>query len=323
MEGPLLNLIKFILKRIAESVLLLLAITLIIFIAMKLTPNDAAVMLSGPEATEADIESMRNYLGLNDPLHEQYFNYMENLLKGDLGTSYTTKQNVGDEILARLPNTINLAVAAMIFAMLVGIPFGVLTSMKQNSFLDQTLTTASLVGISVPNFWLGSMLILVFSVLLGWLPTGGMTEPFWTPLGFKQAILPAIALGLATAAQFTRIGRASMLDVLQSDYIRTADAKGLRNRRIYFIHAFRNALIPLLTVFGTSFGGLLGGAIVTEKVFVINGLGTYLIDAISRRNDPAVQSTVLVIAMMYVVVNLVIDILYVFVDPRISYEGKS
>lgn len=315
--------LKFIVKRILLSAVLLFVITFIVFLAMKLTPSDAAVQLAGLDATEEDIQTMREYLGLDKPILVQYAGYVKKLLQGDLGTSFITRQPISAEILARLPNTINLAVSAVLFAMFFGIPAGILASVKQNSFADQFLTTGSLVGISIPNFWLGSLLILVFAVYLGWFPTGGMTKPFFTPEGFRQALLPSIALGLGTAAQFTRIGRSAMLDVLSSDYIRTADAKGLSNSRIYFMHALRNALIPLLTVFGTSFGALLGGAIVTEKVFVINGIGTYLIEAIARRNDPAVQSTVLVIAAMYILVNLIVDILYVFVDPRISYEGRG
>ena len=180
------------------------------------------------------------------------------------------------------------------------------------------LTTTALVGISIPNFWLGTMLIYVFSVLLKWLPSGGMTHYFWTPTGFKEAILPA--LSTATIASFTRIGRSAMLDVLQSDYIRTAKSKGLKKFTIIGIHALRNAMIPLLTQFGTSFGVLLGGAIITEQVFVINGIGTYLITAIKSYNSPVVQSTVLVIAAMFIIVNLIVDLVYCVIDPRIKYE---
>ena len=175
-------------------------------------------------------------------------------------------------------------------------------------------------GISIPNFWLGTMLMLVFSVRLGWFPSGGMTEFFWTPLGLRQVILPALALSTASIASFMRIGRSAMLEVLQSDYIRTARAKGLGKASVIFIHALKNAMIPLLTQFGTSFGALLGGAIVTEQVFVINGVGTYLVNAINTRNYPVVQSTVLVIAALFILVNLAVDLTYCVVDPRIKYE---
>ena len=208
----------------------------------------------------------------------------------------------------------------MIFACVIGIPLGVIAAIKKDSLLDNFLTTFSLFGISVPNFWLGTILILVFCVHFQLFPTGGMTEPFWTPTGFKQAFLPSLSLGLQVAAGFMRIGRSSMLDVLQSDYIRTAKSKGLKGWAIIVIHALRNAMIPIVTQMGTSFGGLLGGAMVTEQVFAINGIGSYLINAINQRNYTAVQSTVLIIAFMFVIVNLGVDLLYCVIDPRIRYE---
>ena len=208
----------------------------------------------------------------------------------------------------------------MILAVLVGIPAGILTALKKDKLVDNVLTTGSLIGISIPNFLLGTILMYIFSVVLKWLPSGGMTHYFWTPIGFKEAILPAIALSTATVASFTRIGRSAMLDVLQSDYIRTAKSKGLKRKTIIGVHALRNALIPLVTQFGTSFGGLLGGAIITEQVFVINGIGTYLIKAINNRDYPVVQSTVLVIAAMFILINLLVDLFYCVIDPRIKYE---
>ena len=259
-------------------------------------------------------------LGLDRPFLVQYLIYLRNLLTLDLGTSYTSRQPILDEILVRLPNTLNLACASMILAVLVGIPCGIITALKKDKLTDNVLTTFSLVGISIPNFLLGTVLMYIFAVRLELLPTGGMTHYFWTPTGFRQAILPAIALSTGTIASFTRIGRSAMLDVLQSDYIRTAKSKGLKQKTIIGIHALRNALIPLVTQFGTSFGGLLGGAIITEQVFVINGVGTYLISAINNRNYPVVQSTVLVIATLFILINLVVDILYCVIDPRISYE---
>lgn len=311
---------KYVLKRLLQMVLLLLGITFIVFTSLYLAPGDPAELVAGVNATADDVERIRVYLGLDKPFLVQYWNYLSLLLQGDLGTSITTRQPIVDEIAVRLPYTLNLAVAAILLATFIGIPIGIYAAVRKDSWVDQLLTTTSLAGISIPNFWLGSMLILLFSVKLGWFSTGGMTDFFWTAEGFKQAVLPASALGMAVAAQFMRIGRNSMISVLQSDYIRTAKAKGLKSNRIVIIHGLRNALIPILTVFGTSFGGLLGGAIVTEKVFVINGVGTYLLNSINARNYPAVQSTVLVIAALFVVVNLIVDLLYVVVDPRISYE---
>lgn len=311
---------KYITKRLLMMVILLLGMTFIVFASLYFAPGDPAEIAAGASATEADIEAMREYLGLNRPFIVQYGTYLINLLHGDLGTSYITRQPIFDELLIRLPNTLNLALSSMIFACVIGIPLGVIAAIKKDSLLDNLLTTISLFGISVPNFWLGSMLIIIFCVNLRIFPTGGMSEPFWTPTGFMQAFLPSLSLGMQVAASFMRIGRSSMLDVLQSDYIRTARSKGLKERAIIVVHALKNAMIPILTQMGTSFGGLLGGAMVTEQVFAINGIGSYLINAINQRNYTAVQSTVFVIAFMFVIVNLVVDILYSVIDPRIRYE---
>ena len=312
--------LRYVLKRIGNIVILLIGISFIIFASLYLAPGDPAELVAGANATPDDIERVRVFLGLDKPFLVQYWIYFTNLLQGNLGTSLVTRQPVLNEIITRLPHTLNLAFTSMLVAVLIGIPAGIISAIKKDSWLDNLISTTSLAGISVPNFWLGSMLILLFSVVLRWLPTGGMTEPFWTSIGFKQAILPSIALGMSVAASFMRVGRSAMLDVLQSDYIRTARSKGLKYSTIVVIHALRNALIPILTIFGTSFGGLLGGAIVTEQVFVINGIGTYLLSSINMRNYPAVQSTVLVIAFFFVFVNLLVDLLYVVVDPRITYD---
>ena len=311
---------KYILKRLGLMVLLLIGMSFIVFASLYIAPGDPAQMVAGAAATEQDIETVRASLGLDKPFLVQYGIYLKNLLTFDLGTSYTTRQPIAAEIAIRLPFTINLAVASIIIAVLVGIPLGVLTALKRDTILDNLLTSTSLFAISIPNFWLGTMLILLFAVNLGWLPSGGMTHFFWTPTGFKQVLLPAIALSTGSIASFMRIGRSAMLDVLQSDYIRTAKSKGINQSAVIFIHALRNAMIPLLTQFGTSFGGLLGGAIITEQVFVINGLGTYLITAINSRNYPVVQSTVLIIATMFIVINLIVDIVYCAVDPRIKFD---
>lgn len=311
---------KYVTKRILLMFLLLLGMSFLVFASLYIAPGDPAELVAGANATPEDIARVRAYLGLDQPFLVQYGVYLKNLLTGNLGTSLTTRQPILQEIIVRLPHTLNLACSSMIVAILIGIPAGIIAAIKKDTIIDNLLTTTSLAGISIPNFWLGSMLILLFSVTLRWLPTGGMTEPFWTATGFKQAILPSIALGLSVAAGFTRIGRSAMLDVLQSDYIRTAKSKGIKGYKVIVIHALRNALIPIITQFGTSFGGLLGGAIITEQVFVINGVGTYLINAINQRNYPVVQSTVLVIAAMFILVNLIVDLVYVLIDPRISYE---
>ena len=311
---------KYIAKRILLMLLLLLGMSFIVFASLYIAPGDPAAMVAGAAATPEDIERVRETLGLNRPFLVQYFIYLRNLLTLNLGTSYTTHQPILQEIAVRLPNTLNLACASMIFAILIGIPAGIITALKKDKFVDSLLSTTAMAGISIPNFWLGVMLIYIFAVKLKLLPSGGMTHFFWTPTGFKQVILPAIALSTQTIASFTRIGRSAMLDVLQSDYIRTAKSKGLQRNVIIFGHALRNALIPLITQFGISFGGLLGGAIITEQVFVINGIGTYLIQAIGYRNYPVVQSAVIIIAAMFIFINLIVDLLYCVIDPRISYE---
>ena len=311
---------KYVTKRILLMFLLLLGMSFLVFASLYIAPGDPAELVAGANATPEDVIRVRAYLGLDQPFLVQYGVYLKNLLTGNLGTSLTTRQPILQEIIVRLPHTLNLACSSMIVALVIGIPTGIIAAIKKDTFIDNLLTTTSLAGISIPNFWLGSMLILLFSVTLRWLPTGGMNEPFWTAVGFKQAILPSISLGLAVAAGFTRIGRSAMLDVLQSDYIRTAKSKGIKGYKVILIHALRNAMIPIITQFGTSFGGLLGGAIITEQVFVINGVGTYLINAINQRNYPVVQSTVLVIAAMFIIVNLIVDLVYVLIDPRISYE---
>lgn len=311
---------RYIVKRIGMMFILLLGLTFIVFGSLYLAPGDPAEIAAGASATAEEVEKMRVYLGLDQPFFVQYGNYLLGLLHGDLGTSLITRQPILGELLVRLPNTLNLAVASMIMACIVGIPLGIVAAIKKDTWLDNLLTTVSLFGISIPNFWLGSILIIVFCVIFKIFPTGGMSEPFWTAKGFMQAFLPSLSLGLQVAASFMRIGRSSMLDVLQSDYIRTARSKGLKEKTVIIIHALKNAMIPILTQMGTSFGGLLGGAMVTEQVFAINGIGSYLINAINQRNYYAVQSTVLLIAFMFVIVNLIVDLLYCVIDPRIRYE---
>ena len=312
---------KYIGKRIALMILLLIGMSFLVFASMYVAPGDPASMVAGPSATDEDIAAIRISLGLDKPFIVQYFLYLQRLARLDLGTSYTSRQPILDEILVRLPHTLNLACAAMIISVFLGIPAGILTALHKDSFTDNILTTSSLVLLSIPNFLLGVILMYFFGVRLKLLPIGGMEHFFWTREGFREALLPAFALATGTMASFIRLGRSAMLDVLQTDYIRTAKSKGLKRSVIIFVHAFRNALIPLVTQFGTSFGGLLGGAIITEQVFVINGIGTYLINGIRYYNYPVVQSTVLIIAAMFIIINLIVDILYCVIDPRIKLQG--
>lgn len=312
---------KFIVKRLAQMIIMLIGITFLVFSSLFFAPGDPAQLLAGISATQQDIENVRTSLGLDDPFLVQYGRYLNGLLHGNLGTSLQSRQPILGEIMVRIPNTINLAIGSMIIAVGIGIPLGIISAIKRNTILDYLATTTALFGISIPNFWLGIMLILTFSVKLRWFPTGGMTHWFFTPTGFSQIILPAIALGGRSAAVFMRLSRSAMLEVLQSDYVRTARAKGVKESIVIWVHAFKNALTPLVTVFGTTFGALLGGAMITEQVFAINGLGRYMINAIYVRNYPVVQSSVLVFAASFIIITLLVDIIYVLIDPRISYES--
>jgi len=300
--------------------LLLLGISFLVFASMHLAPGDPAAVIGGPTATKADLNAIRESLGLNDSFFVQYWHYLSGVLHGDLGYSFQTKQSVAEAISIRFPNTLSLAIASMVVAVIIGVITGIVSALKQNSWMDVSSTIIALAGISVPNFWLGAILILIFGVNLQILPVGGLDSPIWTVEGFKQIILPSIALGTASAAMIARMSRSSMLEVIRADYIRTARAKGVKEKSIVWIHALKNSMIPVITVIGLNFGFLLGGTIITEQVFAINGVGRLMIDAIAARDFPMVQGAVLLVASMFVIVNLLVDILYVFIDPRISYD---
>ncbi|MCA0150586.1 nickel ABC transporter permease [Rossellomorea vietnamensis] len=312
--------VALITRRFFELLLLLIGISFLVFGSMHIAPGDPASIIGGPTATDSDIAAIRDNLGLNDPFLVQYWDYLKGVLQGDFGYSYQTKQSVSEAIAVRFPNTLNLAIASMIVAVVIGLIAGIISALKQNSWLDVSSTVVALAGISIPNFWLGTILILVFAVNLQVLPVGGLDYPFWTIEGMKQLILPAITLGTGSAAMIARMSRSSMLEVIRADYIRTARAKGLKEKTIIWIHALKNSLIPVITVIGLNFGFLLGGTIITEQVFAINGVGRLMIDAIAARDFPMVQGSVLLVATLFVLVNLLVDIIYVFIDPRISYD---
>ncbi|MEK4094148.1 MULTISPECIES: nickel ABC transporter permease [unclassified Viridibacillus] len=312
--------ISLIARRIVELLLLLVGISFLVFSSMYIAPGDPSTMIGGPTATESDLENIRDNLGLNDPFLVQYGRYVKNAVQGDFGYSYQTKQSVSEAIAVRFPNTLKLAIASMIVAIIIGIVAGLISALRHNTWLDATSTTFALAGISIPNFWLGALLILVFAVNLQWLPVGGMDQPLYTWEGIKQLILPAITLGTGSAAMIARMTRSSILEVAKADYIRTARAKGLKEGKVIWIHTLKNAMIPVITVIGLNFGLLLGGTIITEKVFAINGVGRLMIDAIAMRDFPLVQGSVLLVATLFVVVNLVVDIVYTFIDPRINYD---
>ncbi|MER2262831.1 MAG: nickel ABC transporter permease [Psychrobacillus sp.] len=312
--------VSLIVRRGMQLIFLLFGISFLVFSSMYIAPGDPATMVGGPTATESDLESIRENLGLNDPFIVQYGRYIKNAVQGDFGYSYQSKQSVSEAIAIRLPNTFKLAIASMIVAIIIGVVAGLISALRQNSWLDMTSTTLALAGISIPNFWLGALLILVFAVNLQWLPVGGLSAPFYTAEGFKQMILPAITLGTSAAAMIARMTRSSVLEVAKADYVRTARAKGVKEKSVIWVHTLKNAMIPVVTVIGVNFGGLLGGTIITEKVFAINGVGRLMVDAIAQRDFPMVQASVLLVATLFVVVNLIVDIVYTFIDPRISYD---
>lgn len=307
--------LKYIGKRILFLLPVILGVSFVVFTMLYITPGDPARMALGQQASEEAVQNFREAEGLNDPFLVQYGRYVMNAVKGDLGTSYTTKLPVVKEILNVFPNTLKITLLSMAIAIIIGIPFGVLSAVKQYTFFDSVIMFFAMVGISMPVFWLGLILILVFSVQLGLLPPSGF-------YGFKYMILPAITLSAQAVAIITRMTRSSMLEVIRQDYIRTVRAKGQKEGRVIGFHALKNALIPIITVIGTQFGYLLGGAILTEVIFSINGVGRLMVEAIKMRNYPVVQGGVLFTALAFSIVNLLVDLLYAYVDPRIKAQYK-
>jgi peptide/nickel transport system permease protein len=297
----------------------MIGISLIIFSIMYFTPGDPARMILGEQATDEQLETLRREMGLKDPFLVRYFKYVKGIVfHGDLGTSYFTKLPVAVEISTRFPTTLLLATLSIIFAVILGVSAGIISATRQYSLFDNLATALSLFGVSMPTFWQGLMLIILFSVWLGWLPASGFQGP-------KYWILPVLSIGPSTSATIMRMTRSSMLEVLRQDYIRTARAKGLNESAVIMKHALPNAFIPVLTVIGLSFGGLLGGAVIAESIFSIPGLGKLMVDSIKTRNYPVIQGGILYIAIAFSVVNLVVDILYAYVDPRIKsmYGAKK
>lgn len=305
--------LKFILKRLLVMIPVLLGVTFIVFSMMYITDGDPARMVLGDLATDEEVEALRDEMGLNDPFFTRYFNYLKDLVHGNLGTSYAAKQPVTKVIVDRLPATIKLAFFSCLFAIIVGVPIGIISAVKQYSIVDNLARVISLLGISLPNFWLALLLMLFFSVKLGWLPPSGLYGPLYY-------IMPMISISAVSVATFARTTRSSMLEVIRQDYIRTARAKGQNEWVVIFKHALKNALIPIITIVGVQFATALGGAVVNEQVFAIPGLGKLMVDSIKARDFPVVQGGVLIIALMFSVLNLVIDLLYAFVDPGIKSQ---
>ncbi|MGM0201379.1 ABC transporter permease [Enterococcus sp. AZ149] len=307
---------QYIVKRILWLFPILLGVSFIVFAIMYLSPGDPVTMVLGEGATPEQYEAMRVQMGLDRSFIEQFFHYIKNVVvEFDLGRSYVSGRVVMDEILVRLPNTIKLSVWSVLFASLIGIPLGVISASRPYSKVDNFLMFLSLVGVSMPTFWQALLLIILFTSTLGWLPASGFDT-------WQQMIMPVFALASSSIGTIARITRSSMMDVLDQDYIRTAKAKGVNGSKVTFHHALRNALIPVVTVIGLQFGALLGGAVLTETVFSINGIGTLMVNAIRTRDTMIVQGGVLFIAFIFTMVNLCVDILYAYIDPRIktSYD---
>jgi peptide/nickel transport system permease protein/oligopeptide transport system permease protein len=290
----------------------LLGVSLVVFLLLHLLPGDPARIIAGLLASEEDVAHLRTELGLDQPLVLQYLNFLGNLLHGDLGHSVRTRQPVLDEVLARLPATIQLAVISMVVAGWLGILAGVLAATRPDSLFDYLTSLGTLFGVSMPVYWLGLMLITLFAVQWQLVPAAGNDQP-------TSWILPSLTLAAFSVALIARMTRSSMLEVLHQDYVRTAWAKGLAERGVIFRHALKNAFIPVLTVLGLQFGALLGGAVLTESVFAWPGIGRLMVDSIFARDYPVVQGVVLVFATMFILLNLVVDVLYAYLDPRIHY----
>jgi len=309
--------LRFILRRLLLLIPVMIGVSLIIFLLLHLVPGDPAVMLAGGEqATAEAVEEMRELMGFNDPLPVQYGRWIGDLvIHQDLGTSFIRPVAVIDEIFLRFPATLQLALSAVFVSTIIGIPIGIISATKQYSIFDNVSMFIALLGVSMPGFWQGLLMILLFSVHLEWLPFGGLD-------GLRYLILPAVTLGTGAAAMVARMTRSSMLEVIGQDYIRTARAKGQTERVIINKHALKNALIPIITVIGLQFGFLIGGALIAESVFTIPGIGRLMVDAINQRDYPIVQGSVLFVALSFSIVNLLVDILYAFVDPRIKSQYR-
>ncbi|MCL4467297.1 MAG: ABC transporter permease [Chloroflexi bacterium] len=308
--------LRYVGARLVMAVPVLLGVTILVFSMLYLLPGDPVQAMLGESATSAEhVERLRRELGLDDPIYVQYARFLGNALRGDLGRSLVSRHQVLDEILSQFPATAELALASMAIAVIVGVTLGVLAAIRQNSWLDTLSMFVALLGVSMPGFWLGLMLIFFFSLRLGWFPATGQGGP-------ERLILPATALGIGAAAIIARLTRSSMVEVLRQEYVTTARAKGLAEHVVILRHALQNALIPVVTMVGLQFGYLLAGAVIIETVFARQGIGRLIITSILAKDFPLVQGAVLFTACLYVLVNLLVDISYAVLDPRIRYGAK-
>ena len=306
---------KYILKRLLILIPTLLGVSFIVFLLLYLSPGDAALAVAGPDATKEAVDAIRESLGLNRPFIVQYGSYLKNLIfHFDLGTSYQSGKSVSEALLRVFPTTMKLAGGSLVIAIVFGITFGIIAALKKNTIVD-SITTVGMIGLAMPIFWSGLLLIIIFSTKLRVFPASGFSS-------IKHMILPWIALGFQSSAVIMRMTRSAMLDVLDKDYIRTSKAKGLKKSKIIFVHALKNAMIPVITTIGLQAGGLLGGSILTETIFSIPGIGRLMVESIKTRDYPTILGAIMLIAIVYSLISIVVDILYGFINPRIKSEYK-
>ena len=308
--------IQYLFNRLLQAIPVLLGVIIITFVLMYIIPGDPVVSMGGDRYSEETVQQLRQELHLDDPLPLQFLRYVGNVLQGNFGNSFITGEPVAALIIEKFPNTMMLAITAMFFAILIGLTAGIMSSVHPGSFMDRGIMVLALAGISAPVFWVGLILVLVVGVMLQWLPPTGFG-------GIEYLILPALTLGLRSAAYLARLTRATMLDVLSHDYIRTARSKGLPEWKVFIKHAFPNTLIPVITIIGTDFGSYLSGAVLTESIFGWPGIGRLALEAIMKRDFPVIQGTVLFMAIMFVLMNVLVDLLYGVVDPRIRLERSG
>ena len=315
--------VRYILTRLLQSIPVLILVSFISFGIMKLVPGDPAALIGGPAATTADLEQIRRNLGLDQPFHVQMARYYSGLARGDLGTSLLLGKPVLGAVIERVPISLSIALYAMVLTLFFGIACGVLAALRSNTWVDQAAMVFALIGVSLPNFWLGLMLITLFSVHLGWLPTGGYVAFAVDPLGwFRTATMPAVSLALLQIGLLARITRSTMLEVLRQDYIRTARAKGMSELVVVAKHTFKNVMIPVVTVIGVIFSVLISGSVVIESIFGVPGVGSLLGSAVLRRDYPMIQGGLLFVATTLLLLNLVVDVLYACLDPRVRYDTR-
>jgi peptide/nickel transport system permease protein len=311
---------QYLVRRVLAIVPVLFGISILVFLLVHLIPGDVAQILLGTSATDQQIETLRRTFGLDRPLPLQYVDWLSHIVRGDFGVSFRTNRPVLPDLVSRFGVTLQLTIVSMVIALVVAIPLGVISAANRGRTSDSVSRVVALLGLSIPNFWLGTLLILFVSLVLHWLPPVGFVSLLDNPwLGIQTLILPALALGTAVAAFIMRMVRSSLLEVLRQDYVRTAYAKGLPDRTVLYRHALKNAFIPVLTVIGVQIGYLLGGAVIIESIFSLPGMGRFLLDSISNRDYSIVQGGVLFIALIFCLVNLSVDLVYAWIDPRIRY----